>query len=133
MKNLIKISKSSYSWCVFTLIAMAVLTGCDPARSTAKSRAKVFMEAFLADGEMREKHYGKLDSTFQVTDSLLSLFRAYARSNALFKGEVAFDDAETTSPVYYLGLTYKDSQNDEHHLTFYFDKTLDNLLAVKGY
>ena len=91
------------------------------------------MKAYLADSELREQHYGKLDSTFQVGDSLLALFRQKAQENELFKSDVSFDDAEVTVPVYFLGLTYKDSQNEEHHLTFYYDKTFDNLLAVKGY
>lgn len=118
---------------LFTLMAMTMLTGCNPARSTAKKRAKTFVKAYLADSELREQHFGKLDSTFQVGDSLLALFRQKARENELFKSDVSFDDAEATVPVYFLGLTYKDSQNEEHHLTFYYDKTLDNLLAVKGY
>ena len=118
---------------LFAISTMTVMSGCNPARSAAKKRAMTFTKTYLADSKMSDKHFGRLDSTYQVNDSLLALFRQHSQENGLFKGNVSFDNGEFTRPVYFLGLTYKDSRGEEHHLTFYYDKTLDNLLAVKGY
>jgi len=110
-----------------------IVSGCNAERSQAKKLANEFMRSYLSDDTFSNRHFGKLDSTMTITDSVVTQLRERAESSGLFKTGIPYPDKAVPSTLYYISVDYTDCRQEERHLTFYFTRQLDDIVAVKGY
>ena len=116
---------------VSLFMGLTMICSCDADRSTAKKMANRYLSEQLIDTKMKEVSFSRLDSTSYITPDILQTIRQKTAESGLFKNEVIFDTTRHTRPLRHIGVDYKDSKDHKHHITFYFDSKLEEILAVK--
>lgn len=127
------LSRKAQAGCACALLFTLLMSGCNPERQQAKKVANRFMKECLAEPNVRNCRFSKLDSTFVLSDGMMEQMRASAQGNELFRSDLSFGDATISRPVYYISSTYDDPSGTSHRITFYFNQSLDEVLAVKAY
>ncbi|WP_279148065.1 hypothetical protein [Segatella bryantii] len=118
---------------LFAVTTLLTLSSCGDSYK-AKSMAKDFMSENMTTDNYRNLRFTNIDSTRYVSDSLIQVLRKTPID--LFKKEIKYDtNAKATSTLLYIRAKYDytTEKGDTIHYqnTFYFDKTLEHLLAVK--
>ena len=93
-----------------------------------------FMKDNMADTvRLTNVTFSKLDSTTRVNDSTLKAMLAETNRIPLYKKNITFNQ-KATYPLMFISVTYN-TQNDStvRHQTFYIDKELQGIVAMKNY
>ena len=97
-------------------------------------QAEQVATAFIDQYYMADKYdatFSSLDSTIHVSDSALVAMRGATAQSPLFKRGIKYADIPNASPLYYVRASII-HDNDTVQSTFYMDKTLENIVAVKS-
>ena len=93
-----------------------------------------FMKDNMADTvRLTNVTFSKLDSTTRVNDSTLKAMLAETNRIPLYKKNITFNQ-KATYPLMFISVTYN-TQNDYtvRQQTFYIDKELQGIVAMKNY
>lgn len=113
----------------FTLFILSVLVFASCGQEhNAKSCVRAFMKEEMTIGDFDALRWSKVDSTFRVTDSTLTVMREAAAASGLVKGNAAY--AKRTNKLNRITLTYV-SGEDTLVNTFYLDDELQGVVGVK--
>lgn len=105
-------------------LAAALLAGCGQGRE-AKGLVKEFMASQMGISDYDVVQWGALDSTFFVSDSMVSVMRH--QMAAKVKG----DYAKPSPKLLYLNVRYAIGK-DTVKQTFYFDDKLTGVVSLKN-
>ena len=114
-----------------TLLTVVVLffTSCGQ-QHQAEQMAKAFIDQYYMVEEY-EATFSPLDSTIHVTDSALVAMRGAMAQSPLFKRGIKYADIPHPLHLYYVrALIVHD--NDTVQSTFYMNKTMEDIVAVKS-
>lgn len=112
--------------CLFVAV---LLSGCD------QWKAERLVSSFLKENLKEEydfsKKYNDLDSTFNITDSVVNVMRKMAGKNEKFKNPIHYEEGPTTRPLMIERVKMKENDTTTFTMTFYLDKELKRVVAFK--
>ena len=105
---------------------------------TNTNKAQRLVNKFMKDNmedtvRLTNVMFSKLDSTTRVNDSTLKAMLAETNRIPLYKKNITFNQ-KATYPLMFISVTYN-TQNDctVRQQTFYIDKELQGIVAMKNY
>lgn len=105
---------------------------------TNTNKAQRLVNKFMKDNmedtvRLTNVTFSKLDSTTRVNDSTLKAMLAETNRIPLYKKNITFNQ-KATYPLMFISVTYN-TQNDAtvRQQTFYIDKELQGIVAMKNY
>lgn len=105
---------------------------------TNTNKAQRLVNKFMKDNmedtvRLTNVTFSKLDSTTRVNDSTLKAMLAETNRIPLYKKNITFNQ-KATCPLMFISVTYN-TQNDStvRQQTFYIDKELQGIVAMKNY
>lgn len=118
---------------IYIIIGVALtLAACNPRQSDAENAVAVFMEKNITNPEkMKITGFSRLDSTSKVKDSVVVAIRKATDSNGRYKKGITYHQADNQAMLYMLRVNYTMGK-DEMCDTYYLDKSLQNVVAVKN-
>ena len=118
---------------IYIIIGVALtLAACNPRQSDAENAVADFMEKNITNPEkMKITGFSRLDSTSKVKDSVVVAIRKATDSNGRYKKGITYHQANNHAMLYMLRVNYTMGK-DEMCDTYYLDKSLQNVVAVKN-
>ena len=118
---------------IYIIIGVALtLAACNPRQSDAENAVADFMEKNITNPEkMKITGFSRLDSTSKVKDSVVVAIRKATDSNGRYKKGITYHQADNHAMLYMLRVNYTMGK-DEMCDTYYLDKSLQNVVAVKN-
>lgn len=110
------------------ILALALLASCGD-EQRAKGLVKDFMKNDMGVADYDVVSWSKLDSTFRVNDSTLSVMRRKAIKDKLVREKSAYTAA--TAKLLRISLKYVVNEHDTLLNTFYLDDKLTGIAGVK--
>lgn len=110
--------------CLTTLVALSCGN-----QHKAESVVKDFLDANMMSADYSISFNG-IDSTRNLTDSMINVMKINAKNNSLFKKNIAYGTNKGKKP-YILTKTRIYNGKDTVPYTFYLDKTMQNVIAFK--
>lgn len=104
--------------------AAALLVGCGQTHD-AKTKVREFMDTQMQLADYDIVEWGRADSTFFVSDSMVQVMRANAA------GKVKAQYAKPTPKLLYIYVRYTSGDNDTVKQTFYLDDKMTGIVAYK--
>lgn len=95
----------------------------------AENVIKDFLDENMSTSEYSIS-FNDIDSTRNITDSMINVMKNNARKNKLFKKEIVYGSSMTAKPYIY-ARTKICNGKDTVPYTFYLDKTLNSVIAFK--
>ncbi|WP_418551507.1 hypothetical protein [Prevotella sp.] len=95
----------------------------------AESVVKDFLDANMMSDDYSISFYG-IDSTRNITDSMINVMKINAKKNSLFKKNIAYGTNKGKKP-YIFTKTRIFNGKDTVPYTFYLDKAMQNVIAFK--
>lgn len=112
------------------LMAAVFCVGCG-AQHDAKRLVSGFLDANLKSADISGVSYGRLDSTFYITDSIVTVLRQQADTMKAFKRGIKYDAAKKPDgKLLYMKVSFK-QDNEKQAYTFYLDHSLQQVVAFK--
>ena len=113
---------------ILFLLALA-LVGCD------QWKAEHLVGNFLDDNLKEEfdfsRKYNDIDSTFNVTDSMVNVLRRQADKYVEFNTPISYEPGQVGRPLVIQRVKMKQNDSTELNMTFYLDKELTRVVAFK--
>lgn len=101
----------------------------------SKKQVKPLVEQFLTDN-LKENNFSnlsveKLDSTFFITDSLLTDLQQKSAKNPLLRSDFRYPKTMVSKKKYFVKVKYNLPNGKEQNQTFYIDEHLEHVIAFK--
>ena len=115
----------------FILLLLLGLTfvGCE------QWKAERLVGNFLDDNLKKEydfsRKYNDIDSTFNVTDSMVDVLRQQANKYVEFNTPISYEPGKATRPLIIERVRMKQDDSTQTNMTFYLDKELTRVVAFK--
>lgn len=111
--------------------AMLALASCGP-QHQAESVVKDFLQSNVADNStLQISDFGDLDSTRYLNDSTISMLRAQVEKSPIYNKGIEYADRKDAQMLMFLRVTYN-VNGKEHHDTYYLNKDMTNVIAIKN-
>ena len=114
---------------VFILFMAVLLSSCD------QWKAERLVSSFLKENLKEEydfsKKYNDLDSTFNITDSIVGVMRMREDKNEKFNTPIKYVEGAPTRPLMIERVRLKENDSTTYTMTFYLDKELTRVVAFK--
>ena len=111
--------------------AMLVLASCGP-QHQAESAVEEFLQNNIADNStLQISNYGDLDSTRYLNDSTISALQAQEEKSPIYNKGIKYADRKETQMLMFIRVTYN-VNGKEHHDTYYLNKEMTEVIAIKS-
>lgn len=117
---------------IVVFAAAVLVAGCGQSHD-AKRLVSGFLDTNLKSDDISGVSYGKLDSTFYITDSIVKVMRQQADTMKAFKRGIRYDVAEKPEGKLVLMRVKFTQDKEKQAYTFYFDRDIKHVVAFKRY
>jgi hypothetical protein len=118
---------------IITAVMAVMICSCTDTNK-AQGLVNSFMKENMEDNvELTNVTFSKLDSTTRVSDSTLKAMQTEANRIPLYKKNLTFNK-KTSSPLLFISVKYRTANDSTlRQQTFYIDKDITDIVAVKNY
>jgi hypothetical protein len=102
----------------------------------AKKIVSDFLKENIKNAEISDQEFGKVDSTFYLTDSSINVMRTNAKKISYFNTNIHYSDAKTKNPIMFVNLKYtlinEQKKEIKCNQTFYLDNKFKGVISFKN-
>ena len=113
---------------IIGVMSMLLLASCGQRHAVIKLAEEFIEENATAPDELQQRDFGKLGQTNRLSDSLVS--RLQQSTGDFLKPGISYPAYHNGDTLYYIRMNYV-CKNDTLSHTFYADKELEHIVAVK--
>ena len=122
--------RHSRAYIIIGVLSLLLLASCGQ-RYEAKQLVKAFVKEHATE-EIDISSFSDLDSTKNISDSIILVLRDKAKNDQLFKPDIQFTTERKDPTLLYIRLRfYLPDDTLEQSRTFYFDRDLTGIIAIK--